>query len=190
MLKSHNFLNHINNGTWIGLDDKRKKTLAPWSLMWRPEVFQDDNPFVDWKPNDCSVEECSGNAGVAMERWYQQAGLVLWPHVNRVAIKLQLLLHNGFENAVKTLQDKIKEQSRVARVPWNGSSSCEIVHSPAAYVTNRDVNNVVQSCDDLQLYIKYRRLGNFRVGFFRVRNFRHAGACTCSNHSLENFLCV
>ena len=78
--------------------------------MWR-QLFQDDNPFVDWEPNDCSVEECSGNGGVTMERWYQQAALVLWPHANRVAIKLQLLLHNGFENAVKTLQDKFKEQS-------------------------------------------------------------------------------
>ena len=142
--------------TWIGLDDKRKK-LGRMVIDVEAEVFQDDNPFGDWEPNDCSVEECSGNAGVTMERWYQQAALVLWPHANSVAIKLQLLLHNGFGNAVKTLQDKIKEQSTESQ------EYHEMVHhlvkylkkQPSSLCYQQDVSNVVQSCDDLQLYIKY-----------------------------------
>ena len=43
-----------------------------------------------------------------MERWYNLAALVLWPHSNSVAIKLQPLLHDGIGSAVNTLQANVR----------------------------------------------------------------------------------
>ena len=97
MYEVHECIEYLD--TWIWMDDKRKE-LGRRVLDVETEMFQDENLFGDWEPNECSVEECCGNAGATMERWYSQAALVLWPHSKRVVIKLQSLLHSGIPSAV------------------------------------------------------------------------------------------
>ena len=77
MYEVHECIEYLD--TWIWMDDKCKE-LSRMVIDVETEVFQDKNPFGDWEPNECSVEECCGNAGATMERWYSQAALVLWPH--------------------------------------------------------------------------------------------------------------
>ena len=148
--------------TWVGLDDKRKN-LGKMDVDAETEVLQDEDPFEDLEPDDVQVEECSGNEGATMERWYHLAALVLWPHSNSVAIKFQSLLHDGIRSAVNTLQANIracKQQS--TELQESHEMVCRLVKhlekqpdSTYLYYSVDAMLDIVQSCDDLQLYIQY-----------------------------------
>ena len=160
MFEVHQRVEYLDS--WIGLDDKPKE-LGRMAIDVETEVFQADNPFGDWEPEECSVEECSGNAGATMERWYNQAALVFWPHSNSVAVKLQSLLHDGIHSAVNALQANIracKQQSvelqesheMVRRLVKHLEKQPDITHLHYSVDAMLDI---VQSCDDIQLYIQY-----------------------------------
>ena len=159
MFEVHECIEYLD--TWIGMDDKRKK-LGRMVIDVETEVFQDENPFGDWEPNECSVEECSGNEGATMERWYSQAALVLWPHSNRVAIKLQSLLHDGICSAVDALQANIRGCNQQSAELQESREMVRLLvkhlekqpDSTGRYSVDTMLDNV-QSCDDLQLYIQY-----------------------------------
>ena len=151
--------------TWVGLDDERKE-LGNMDVDVETEVLQDDDPFQQVEPDDVQVEECSGNEGATMERWYHLAALVLWPHFSSVAIKLQSLLHGGIGSAVKALQANIracKQQSTelqeshemVRRLVKHLEKEPDSTRLFYDWYSIEVMLDIVQSCDDLQLYIKY-----------------------------------
>ena len=149
---------------WVGLDDAHKDI---------DEMSVKDGELIGGKALDDvdpeeEVEECSGNAGATMERWYRQATLVLWPRGDTVAIKLRALVKEGTGVAVKKLQTDLqacREQGLAAdSEQWQECLETTRLlvkhlekprdrhgdkHSAAVMLSN------IQSCGDLQLYITY-----------------------------------
>ncbi len=155
----------VTLGNWVGLDDTHKD-IGEMSVDEDDELIG-DNSLDDVDPEE-EVEECSGNEGATMERWYRQATLVLWPRANTVSMKVKALIKKGADVAVKKLQADVKacrEQGLAAdSKEWQGCQETTRLllkhlekpgdrygnnHSAAIMLSN------VQSCGDLQLYISY-----------------------------------
>ena len=163
---SDDFESTVTLNNWVGPDNQRKDF---------GEMFVDEEseflavcPFDNLKPDGIEVEECSGNEGASMERWYSLAALVLWPSANKLALKLDARSQYGMDNAAKKLQEDIatcrekglaadsKEwqecqemtQLMVKRMKKQGSSYY-MCGASAVMLSN------IQSSGDLQLYSTY-----------------------------------
>ena len=150
---------------WVDSDDARKD-IGEMSVDEDEELIGDSS-LDDVDPEE-EVEECSGNEGATMERWYRQATLVLWPRANTVAMKVKALVRKGFGVAVKKLEAELKacrEQGLAAdSQEWQECRETtrllvKHLEKPSglygdSYSTAIMLSNV-QSCGDLQLYISY-----------------------------------
>ena len=163
---SDDFESTVTLDNWIGPDNQSKD----FGEMFVDEEreFLSGCPFDDLKPDGVEVEECSGNEGASMERWYSLAALVLWPTANKLALKLDARSQYGMENAAK----KLREDIAVCGEKGLGAGSKEwqeclemtqlmvkrLQKQGASYYmrdTSATMLSNVQSCGDLQLYISY-----------------------------------
>ena len=147
--------------SWVGLDDARKD-ISEMNVDEDEELIG-GNSLDDVDPEE-EVEECSGNEGATMERWYRQATLVLWPRANIVPMKVKALIRKGIGVAVKKLQvnltacheqglaadsEQWQECLETTRLLVKHLEKSGDIHSAAIMLSN------IQSCGDLQLYITF-----------------------------------
>jgi len=121
----------VTLGNWVGLNDEHKE-FGEMNVDVEDEVLQEDDPFENLEPDHVEVEECSGNEGATMERWYHLAALVFWPCAKAINIEFEALLRSGYwSGTVKKLQSKYHKvccweySCGIARVPQDDSTSCE-----------------------------------------------------------------
>ena len=86
----------VTLGNWVGLNDEHKE-FGNMDVDVEDEVLQEDDPFDSVEPDNVEVEECSGNEGATMQRWYHLAALVFWPHAKSVNIEFEALLQSGID---------------------------------------------------------------------------------------------
>ena len=156
----------VTLGNWVGLNDEHKE-FGNMDADVEDEVLQEDDPFDSVEPDNVEVEECSGNEGATMERWYHLAALVFWPHAKSVNIEFEALLQSGISSAVRKLQANITACTAGSTEMQECHKMVRLLvkhlekHSNASYYCGgygycvASMLTVVQSCDDLQLYIKY-----------------------------------
>ena len=163
---SDDFESMVTLNNWVGPNNQRKDF---------GEMFVDEEseflavcPFDNLKSDGTEVEECSGNEGASMERWYSLAALVLWPSANKLALKLDTRSQYGMDNAAKKLQEDIAachEKGLAANSKeWQECQEMTqlmVMHmkkqGSGYYVRGASVVMLsnIQSCSDLQLYIAY-----------------------------------
>ena len=158
----------VTLGNWVGLNDEHKE-FGEMNVDVEDEVLQEDDPFENLEPDHVEVEECSGNEGATMERWYHLAALVFWPCAKAINIEFEALLRSGIGSAVKKLQANITECAagstaaelqechKMIRllVKHLEKQSNELSYFYGGVYCVSTMLAIVQNCDDLQLYIEY-----------------------------------
>ncbi len=164
---SDDFESTVTLNNWVGPDDQ-SKDLGEMFVDEESE-FLAENPFDNLKPDGIEVEECSGNEGASMERWYNLAAIAIWPSANKLALKLDARSQYGMDNAVRNLQEDIavcREKGLAARSKeWQECQEMTQLmvkrfKKPLACCYMRGGTNAImlsniQSCGDLQLYTSY-----------------------------------